>query len=206
MNEINFFNHLLDETKKVFLESETRKHNPNENWNYAICDTPIQKGKGLFFGLNWGGNDKNAQSAYPDAIKERDWNFINNSRSYFREFFKLEIENLNYSNLCFLRTPNAFKLHPSDWKLTIPLFQEYVEYINPPWTLMLGKPVPLWDHHLEPKSFFLVDDKKNNRKVYGYSGLLFGKYPFGAVPHPQARVSKEARMEIWKKVSKGLIK
>jgi hypothetical protein len=200
MEEKEFFEQLLDKTQIAFFKSETFKKNGDKNWNYAICDTPIQEGKGIFFGLNWGGKDIDVQTAYPEADKKRNWNFISKSRPYFRDYIQAEIEGLNYSNLCFFRSPKFKDLHPSDWSLVIPLFQEYVDYINPPWALMLGKPSPLWANHLTNKIEYHVFDKKYKKKVYGYNAFIFQKYPFGAVPHPQARVSNEARKEIWEKV------
>jgi len=202
MDEKTFFKNLLEKTKEVFLTSQTYKEHGEKNWNYAVCDTPIQKNTGIFFGLNWGGKDIDKQSTYPERIKPRNWNFITHSRAYFREYLGKEIEQLNYSNLCFFRSPKVHQLISSDWELAIPLFRKYVDYINPPWTLMLGKPNHLWEKHIENKNYKEFHDNKYNKTVYGYTGLLFGKYPFAAVPHPQARVSSETRKEIWKCVVK----
>jgi len=56
MEERQFFGYLLDKTGKVFLQSKTYSLYGDKNWNFAVCETPIQKGTGVFFGLNWGGD------------------------------------------------------------------------------------------------------------------------------------------------------
>ena len=202
MDERQYFDYLLNKTRLVFHKSSTYKKYGEKNWNFAICETPIQKGKGIFFGLNWGGDDVDVQTEYPKEDKERNWNFVSHSRRYFREYLKTEIEELNYSNLCFFRSPTAYKIHNDDWALAIPLFHEYVDYIKPPWTLLLGSPDYLGHEYLKNKKTFTKWDSKNNIYVHGYIGTLFGKYPFGAVPHPQAHISTEARKAIWQCVVK----
>ena len=199
-----FFYELLDKTESVFKNgSATHKKYPDENWNFAVCDTPIQHGKGLFFGLNWGGDYKNPQSAYPKKEKDRNWPFISHSRNYFRTYFNAEIEDLNYSNLCFFRSPNMKHFVKSDWNLGIPLFSEYVHFVKPSWALMLGSPPPALKQaiYLQDLKEIELRDTKSNKNVTGYTGTLFGKFPFGSVPHPQARISKEARHAIWEKVT-----
>ncbi len=200
MNEIDFFNHMLERTKAAFLQSKTLEKYPNENWNYAICDTPIRKKTGIIFGLNWGGKDHNPQSKYPEAIKTRDWPFITHSEWYFKEFLHTTIDQLNYSNLCFFRSPSMNQIVKSDWDLAILLFKEYVEFIDPPWLLMLGKPVYLGNSYLTNKTTIKQTDINNRKNVYGYYGTLFNKYPIVSVPHPQARISTESRKDIWKQV------
>jgi len=96
MDEKTFFKNLLEKTKEVFLTSQTYKEHGEKNWNYAVCDTPIQKNTGIFFGLNWGGSDINTQSVYPEFIEDRNWNFATHSMAYLREFLGKEIEQLNY--------------------------------------------------------------------------------------------------------------
>jgi hypothetical protein len=207
-NEEIFFYNLLDETAKAFETTETKKKYPNENWNFAICDTPIQIGKGLFFGLNWGGSNINRQTEYPKKDKKREWRFIKNVRPYIKEYFNKEIENLNYSNLCFFRTPKANQIVKQDWDKAIYLFSKYTHFVKPKWTLMLGNP----PKQLKSSNYLsnlelikIIDSSKENVKVVkGYTGMLFGKYPFGCVPHPQARISIQARKEIWDKIIEKL--
>jgi hypothetical protein len=204
MNEEEFFYNLLKKTEAVFNDSATRNKHPKENWNFAICDTPIQKKQGLFFGLNWGGDDIDQQSVYPPKKKERNWKFVTNSRPYFKEHFNAEIENLNYSNLCFFRSPDMDHFEPSDWGEAVKLFEEYVHYVNPSWTLMLGKPPNQLIKHIGDYKRHHVISLNNGRSVFGYTGTLFGKYPFGSVPHTEARISTESRKAIWSEVRNQL--
>lgn len=205
MNEEDFFYYLLRKTEVAFHNSKTKLKYPKANWNFAICDTPIQKGKGLFFGLNWGGENINQQTVYPDKHKPRNWKFINNSRGFFKEFLNEEIEDLNYSNLCFFRSPSLKELEETDWELAIPLFEKYVNYANPAWCLMLGSPNELKQRGLikNIERVSIVDSKTKNR-VFGFIGKLFGKYSFGSVPHTESRISKQARNDIWKIVSEKI--
>ena len=206
MTEEEFFYQLLSKTRDTFLKSKTYQKFQDKNWNSALCETPITKNQGLFFGLNWGGDDIGQQTGYPAKYRKRTWQFVSHSRKYFRKYFNKEIEELNYSNFCFFRTPKANLLVNDDWKLTYPLFKEYIDFINPPWSLMLGKSDYVLSSHVTIKETFSVWDSNNNKTVNGYYGILFKKYPFGAVPHPQARVSSEARNEIWSLVTEQLIK
>ncbi|RYC51858.1 hypothetical protein [Flagellimonas olearia] len=200
-SEERFFHQLMGKTRALFLKSKTFEKHQDKNWNSAICETPIQISKGLFFGLNWGGNNIGQQTTYPEKHRKRDWQFISHSRKYFREYLNSEIEDLNYSNFCFFRTPKAHQLENTDWELAYPLFKEYVDFINPPWTLMLGKSNYALSQHISSKQEFSVWDDVNKKTVYGYTGILFSKYPLGAVPHPQARISSDARNEIWKTIT-----
>ena len=202
MDEKQFFNYLLNKTRLVFHKSSTYRKYGDKNWNFAICETPIQKSKGIFFGLNWGGDNIDVQTKYPDLQKERNWNFVSHSRRYFRDYLNTEIEQLNYSNLCFFRSLYAHQIEHDNWSLAIPLFQEYVDYIKPPWTLLLGNIEQLKQNHISNQKPITVWDSKNKLNVHGCTGILFGKYPFGAVPHPQAHISTEARHAVWQSVVK----
>lgn len=199
-----FFYDLLGKTAEGFKDSETRKKYSGKNWNFAICDTPIQKKRGIFFGLNWGGDDINQQTIYPPKNKDRNWNFISRIRPYFRDYFKQEIEDLNYSNLCFFRSPDMKHFVSADWERAIPLFKEYTEYIDPPWMLMFGAPpATMSTNHIT--DFKRIDYEGETKYSYGYTGILFKKYPFGSVPHPQSQISNEARNYLWQEVSKSLL-
>lgn len=201
MTEKQFFEFLLKNTGQVFQNSPIQEYQVrhNKNWNYSICETPIQKGKGLIFGLNWGGDNINTQSQYPVADKERNWNFMSNGIFYFKKYLTVKsIDEINYSNLCFFRSPNIKYLTWKDWELSVPLFKTYVDYITPTWTVLLGKTgVRILNElgHLKDLSRIEVKGKRN--RTFGYTGLLFDKYNFYCVPHPQTRIATEVRDEIW---------
>ena len=199
-----FFYNLLDETKQDFLKSPVKEKQEElgKNWNYAICETPIQKNKGIIFGLNWGGDNHQPQSDFPVAEKERNWNFMNNSLHYFDKYLKIKsISEVNYSNLCFFRSPKIHYLNWKDWELAIPLFRRYVDYINPPWALLLGKTgIGILDYYGHLKNLKKIEIKGKRKRTFGYSGILFEKYPFYCVPHPQAHIATDVREKVWKNV------
>ena len=197
--EVEFFEYLLKKTKKLYKKTATYKANPNKNWGYAICDTPIQKGKGLFFGLNWGNKSGNPQTQYPQKNKERNWAFANQARKFIKLFMDEDIENLNYSNLSFFRTPSMKEFVKTDWEIALPLFNEYVDFVKPKWAIMFGKPPDLMKNLLTHDLIKIYVDY-DNKKNYGYVGFLNNNIPLGIVPHPQARMSDKARNKIWDKV------
>ena len=56
--------------------------------------------------------------------------------------------------------------------------------------------------HLSNHKTINVWDSRNNLNVHGYTGTIFAKYPFGAVPHPQSHISTEVRKAFWQNVVK----
>jgi hypothetical protein len=201
MDEKDFFYYLLKKTETAFLKSDIYNYQikNNKNWNYAVCDTQIKKNKGIILGLNWGGDNKNPQSVYPQKNKKRNWRFFNNITSFFKSHLNItSIEEINYYNLCFYRTPKIEYLKSSDWEQSISLTNEYIRYISPPWIVLLGK---TGFSKLKTLKFiseierFEIQDKKN--RVFGYKAKLHTKFDLYCVPHPQARVSKQARIKIW---------
>ena len=201
--EEKFFYSLLENTKQVFITSPVyEKYGDAKNWNCAVCETPILKGIGIFLGLNWGGRDINQQTVYPTKKRDegRDWPFAKHAQVYLNNHFGENIEDLNYSNLCFFRTPDTSFLKAEDWRLAIPLFKEYVDYINPPWIIMLGNPDRLKRGNLILTNEFSVEDTTYKKSVWAGTGILFEKYKFAYVPHSAAWCSSETHNALWKKM------
>ena len=199
--EEQFFYELLEKTRLVYQNTPVyKKYGAIKNWHYAICDTPIQKGKGVFFGLNWGGKNHQAQTVHPTEDYVRNWPLAKHANHYLEKHLDTSLEKLNYSNLCFFRTPTAKYLTYQDWQLAIPLFKEYVEYISPPWALMLGSPKILNESQFTQRKRLEFKAANSKRRSFAYVGLLFGKYPFGAVPHSAARCSPETHNVLCEKM------
>ena len=201
MKEKDFFYYLLEKTKATYLESKIYKYqiDNTKNWNYAVCETQIKKNKGIILGLNWGNDNKYAQTEYPKKGKKRNWKFLKNSMYFFYSYLNIKsIDDINYSNLCFYRTPKIKYLKNSDWKESLPLLNEYIEYISPPWIMLSGKTgfskLNLFNCVSEIEKFEIQDKR---RRVFAYKSKLHNKYDMYCVPHPQARISKQSRNQIW---------
>lgn len=197
-----FFKDLLNETQEVF------KHSPiyrlqiehQRKWNYAICGTPIQKNQGIILGINWGGNECEPQSKMPTGEGISKYSFIKQSRFLLENWLEIKISNpsFNYTNLCFFRSPYENYLTKKDYLLSIPLFERYVKYINPPWIFSIGN----INMKILDSQGLLYDIKRHfddEKKYKGHSSKLWG-YDLFDVPHPNARISRKARITIWEKV------
>lgn len=200
----NFFAQLLAETEKQFKQSHIyqKQLSFGKQWGYSICATPISRGNGVIFGINWGGsNNFSEQTAMPTGDDIGEYLFIKQSKRFLESDWKLDItkKNFNYTNLCFFRTPSEKHLSKDDYNLSLPLFEEYVRYINPPWLLSISM-----------KNFKVLNSLRlltfiqpffdNEKKFKGYSAQLWG-YKVFFVPHPNAHLTNAARETIWTKVS-----
>ena len=197
MEENEFFDQLIEKTSLAYKKSPVYEKHGHKNWNYAICDTPIKKGKDLLFGLNWGGNNHPAQKSMPKNY-DRNFSYAKHADRYLNKYLDINLEDLNYSNLCFFRTPKSNLLEKKDWELSLPLFKEYVEFIKPPRSIMFGKPNNLLRENI--KELNSVEFNQSKKKAFAYTGLLFGKYPFASVPHPSSTVTNEGRHFLWSEI------
>ena len=204
-DDIEFIEKLLAKTKTEFSKSPIYKKQNDENkrWGFSICGTPIQKGKGILFGINWGGSGEyEEQNKMPEGNNIAGDDFIKRSKHFFDEYLSLKFDelNFNYTNLCFFRTPKIDDLSFQDYKLSYPLFEEYVKYIQPPWIFSLG----ITSYDILKKMGQLNADseiKDSSQKHRGATGKFLG-FNFYAVPHPNAHLKNNSRKEIWAQVGK----
>jgi len=199
-----FFEELLADTERQYKQSPVyqKQLTLGKQWNYAVCATPISKSNGVIFGINWGGTENfSPQRVMPTGHDITDYYFIKRSREFLEKLWELDIENINfnYTNLCFFRTPEAKVLSSVDYKLSLPLFEKYIRYINPPWILSIGGAnIKILD-----KVGVLKNIKQHfdiQGKFKGHSGKLWDWNIF-SVPHPSARLTNDARQTIWAKVT-----
>ncbi len=139
-----FFHLLLEETKELYKTSDVI--NKNSGWSYSMCGTPIVKKQGLILGLNWGGGGTgelfNPQAKYPDGDEIKTYPFIIKLTPYLKDHLGLEdITKINYSNLCFFRSPKVQDLSEKDWEVSIPLIQSYIKYVDPTWIVLTSSNV-----------------------------------------------------------------
>jgi hypothetical protein len=194
-----FFEELLAETAKQFKNSPICKHQmeKSEQWNYSICDTPILKNRPILFGINWGGVGIKPQMLTTQWGDITEYPFIKRIKSILEHDLKFNFSNIdfNYTNFCFFRSPRASDLQEDDYKLSIPLFEKYVRYINPQWLLSIGN-----TSFQKLRQYGLLQDivqyESAGSKVNGYFGKLWN-YDIYSVPHPNAHLSNGSRAEIW---------
>ena len=196
MNETEFFKHSLSQIEALYNELSA---NPGLELTggFSLCGTPIQRRKPVIFGINWGGSEKNLrQSQMPNGDDIRNYRFIKQSAPYLKEFFDLETNQLdfNYTNLCFFRTQGIQTLKQEHFKLGLPIFRKYLEYIQPPYIISLGNSSINLLTEIEPG--FSIMKKVSSGIHYGYYGKLYDLELYSA-PHPSARLKKIDRSSIW---------
>ncbi len=218
MNEEQFFKYLREKTDLAFQKSQIKykQDRKNRSWNYSICATPIQQKKGILFGLNWGGDGEyESQTKMPTATAINDNpganKFIYTLLPNLRKYFNLNsISEINYSNLCFFRSPKISDLKNEDWELSLPLFIEFCEFINPPWIIFtsISKSQIERLKRLNSKKSDLIilgeqfSIKQGDKEFIGYKkGKFNNTTDFYVVPHPGTQLWNESRKKIWEKAS-----
>ena len=193
-----FFQNLIAKTEDAFSKSPIHLNNPDKKWFYSVCATPLNKGKGLILGINWGGSEGHVpQAGIPDGKGIETYGFFRLSAQKLKEYLELDINelNFNYTNLCFFRSPREKDLSFKDYENSWPLFEEYVNYIDPPWILSLSV-MNVDKLKLLGKIKNIKEYPDQNGKKFGYKAQVLNR-KFYAVPHPNARLSNLSRDQIW---------
>jgi hypothetical protein len=206
--EEHFLQRLLSDTKEKYMLSPVfaEQQKLGRQWNYSVCGTPIQIGKGILLGINWGvSGDHNPQTDMPDGKDIPTYNFIRRSRHYLENYLRLDFDtmNFNYTNLCFFRTPNEVILRPKDYENSLPLFKQFVEFVQPDWIFSLsnGNSKILSQFGLLTNTTDFYDSEQKHK---GVKANLWG-HPYFSVPHPNARVKTKSRNEIWERISEQIL-
>jgi uracil-DNA glycosylase family 4 len=206
--EEQFFKDLLTETGKKFSYSPVfiKQQKLGRRWNYSVCGTPIQKHKGILLGINWGfDGDHDPQSAMPDGQGIQSYKFINRSRGFLEKYLSLDFHtiNFNYTNLCFFRTPRENFLNPKDYENCLPLFKQFVDFVQPPWIFSLGNNnCKILLQHRQITDIRQYFDREQKQR--GITANLWG-HNFYSVPHPNARVKAKSRIEIWEDIGQQIL-
>jgi hypothetical protein len=205
--EEQFLQRLLADTKEKFLESPVLGEQQlcGRQWNYSACGTPIQVGKGILLGINWGvSGDHEPQTEMPDGKDIPTYNFIQRSRQFLEQHLHLDFDtkNFNYTNLCFFRTPREVFLRPKDYENSLPLFRKFVEFVKPEWIFSLSNNnTKILQQHGQLR--FTIDYYDSESKHKGVKANLWG-HPYFSVPHPNARVKAKSREEIWEQIGQQI--
>jgi len=201
------FNQLLKKAKEKFKQSSLSK----SKWGLSLCATPIQMGKPIIMGINWGGGsigDKNeykiqekmpSESDFQKELKNGNYKFLTRSKQLLEKHRQLRIDDdeFNYTNLCLFRTPKASELPDDAMDSCIEILQEFIKKIEPDWILSFGKSNVI----TLGKTKALIENNQNSSTLskFWFSGKLWG-YKFYSLPHPNARLKNEYRNSIWKNV------
>jgi uracil-DNA glycosylase family 4 len=203
-----FLTELLRTTKECFEQSPIYKKQQNCScqWSYSACATPIQRKKVILIGINWGvSGNHSPQTQMPTGEDIKTYTFIQRSRKYLEQYFGLQFDppNFNYTNLCFFRTPRQKDLHRKDYEMSLPLFMEFVKYVEPNLILSLGNTNT---QILEcfKKLTNINKHYDSQRKHYGVKASL-DVFPYISVPHPNAHVLTQSREEIWQKIGQDIL-
>lgn len=198
----------MEGTGEVFERSpiKAQQENQGEKWNYAACFTTIQKGKGIMAGLNPKGNKKTYPD-YPMDAGKLNGSFAKQGFKFINKYLNIEtIGDLNYSNSCFFSSPYVADLTSKDWTLALPLFMQYVEYIDPPWIVLFGSTGRRKLKNRDYLSNILKETSElDENNAYAYHDLLNKKYHLFSFPHTQAKFSAEAKNELWEKMSERIL-
>ncbi len=207
------FDVLLEKANRLFELSEVkfRQDRNTFKWGLSLCATPINPGKTVILGINWGGPVFGDNARY--SVQRRfptkeeflnDYNdgvypHIEKSSGLISEFLQFEVGavEFNYTNVCLFRSPNVSDLSIKEVRWCIPILKELIELIEPPCILSLGNTNIVY---LEPDLKELKKFTEAGTPHVGYSGMLWGR-PFYSVPHPNARkLADEVRHKIWSSV------
>src|SRR5687768_10789690 len=95
----DIFDSISVELKRISTETPLFQRGLSEQkkWAYSVCGTPIQRGKGLIVGINWGGgSDKSKDSyevqekmptieEYRELFRKGHYQFLKRSSKYISE-------------------------------------------------------------------------------------------------------------------------
>ena len=202
------FERLRRKVADAFEGSDIRKRQTDlgESWAYSVCGLPLLPRKPLLLGLNWGADRSVrhiSQATMPNSASYSSvarYPFIGRSLPYLLRYFG-PLEQSNYLNVLPFRTPDVSFLSPRDWEVGIrAFFVPVMDYLQPPLTLILGTTaVNELASHVK-FDYSTVTVRSGAKNVNAHVGTIFGtqgRYPFVALPHPNNRLTGEARERIW---------
>lgn len=204
-------NELLKKTEEAYQKSDIAKSNPE--WKYSISATEIKEGKILLVGFNWGAEvDKNGKNVKYNAqtienIKtNKSFKNVYSELASFKKIYnkllavfpeEKDLDECIQSNFCFFRSRKEDEISFSDLQKTTPIFEEFLTIVKP--RIIIGFSSKLRDYFIENKLAHLKSKKipSNKRTLIVAKGEYNGR-PIYFLPHPNAKIKREAREEAWK--------
>ena len=211
---------LRDAVATAFDRSPVRRlqESRGEAWSWSVCALPLQRGRDLLLGLNWGcdGTGHQPQEGPPEnsAIEEIRKEPFGRAVHDLLARHGRDLAQMNYFNICPFRSPNISELTEDDWGLAVHrFFLPALDAIAPPRTLILGTTAVNQLNELAPRvGRSLIADLawhaiREGGPAAGWGrGMLVGdagRHPFIVLPHPQARLGGEVRNRIWAEAFSG---
>ena len=198
-----YFENLLNETSRAYLASEIKR----ENLYYSICSTPIFINSTLLLGFNWG-KSKGEPDKPQNEIPIIPFSQISNLGSFkrtinlFNRYLPREtLQEFVQSNFCFFRSQKEGDISLSDLKLSHPLFESFITYVQPKRIICFSARLKQYfeDH------FKLVDcDPK--KIISGLKTIYATKAKINIngcnisiyfLPHPNYPITGDARNQAW---------
>ncbi len=209
MTAQEIFDQCLNEAESVYRKSSIYQ----KKFGLSICGTPIQIGKILLIGINWGGgsaSDPNIYSTqkempsfgrFKEDYEKGDYKFLKRIQPFIEKNCGIEVSSgeFNYFNLCFFRTPNIEELIREDFSVCAPIFKTMVTNIKPEQIISLGTGNV---KHLKDffKDEFTCVENEEAKTITPHKicrGSLFS-YKFYSFPHTNAHhLSNEVYEKMW---------
>jgi hypothetical protein len=201
---------LFNKVDKAFEESDIRKYaeEKGKKWHYSIVSTAVQPNCPLLVGLNWGADKVSDYEKQNSIPKEKffeipDLGSFRRIRPFLESYFPGDSDNLVQSNFFFFRSENESQISQKDLNISSELFSEFLKIVEP--STIIGFSSKLRDYFLTNKDIFDLEHTVPITTNKGVYNVYIGRYIAGGVnvpvfllPHPNYRISGEARHQAWK--------
>lgn len=201
-----FFSDLLIKTKLAYESSEIKA----KGFYYSVCATPIHLRSTLILGFNWGGREQKAQLA--ENIPNVQFNLMDTLGSmkrtinYFKKHFSEADQDGNpanfvQSNFCFFRSPKERDISQHDINLSVPLFEEFLQYVQPLRVISFSSKLKEYfanNNRIIKTDSPLIESGRN--KFVASKGMLYVQdksIPIFFLPHPNYPITRLAREMAW---------
>lgn len=216
---------LLIDIAKAYEDSPLKEYciKNNKEWHYSLLGSKFIENPVLLIGLNWGAGTearKNKETGIKErvdiiykpqtidgcenlpAFHEMTINDLGSSfirlKNYIKEYGKISIENVTWTNYCFFRSYSDKELTAEDYKLTEPIFANLLDISRPRSMICVSKAL----YNFLNNQNLLEDKKEKIIKIHSKSNYTVVKaklhnYDFFCLPHPNTPATSKARKECW---------
>lgn len=215
-------NKLLVKLNQAYLESDNINNrfcfDNNRKWGYELILTACLEQEPMIIGFNWGVDNTWDEyingRAYENQKDIEEVNFtkihmgsLERVKPYMKKYFpEVNLNKGSHSNFCFFRSEKESQITEKDINLCIPIFNEMIEIVKPSVIICLSSRARdyFWSKNLfiDPKEKIIRYKTKTgkNRTVKAVKAHV-GKSKIYCIPHPNSKISTEARKIAWQFVS-----